>query len=234
LLKNSGREKVIRFDIVTGFPDLVKSPLNESIIRRAKKKKLAQIRVHDLRKYTHDKHHTIDDTPYGGGAGMVLKPEPIFECVEKLQAKRAYDEIIYVSADGEKFDQRLANTLSLKKNIVLLCGHYKGIDERVRTALVTKEISIGDYVLTGGELAALVVVDAVIRLIPGVLGDGESMLTDSFQDNLLDNPNYTRPPEFRSMRVPEVLLSGDHKAVSRWRQEQRIERTRQRRKDLLS
>ncbi len=225
---------MIRFDIVTGFPDLVKSPLNESIIRRAKKKKLAQIRVHDLRKYTHDKHRTIDDTPYGGGAGMVLKPEPIFECVEKLQAKRVYDEIIYVSADGEKFDQQMANTLSLKKNILLLCGHYKGIDERVRTALVTKEISIGDYVLTGGELAALVVVDAVIRLIPGVLGDGESMLTDSFQDNLLDNPNYTRPPEFRSMRVPEVLLSGDHKAVSRWRQEQRIERTRQRRKDLLS
>jgi tRNA (guanine37-N1)-methyltransferase len=224
----------MRIDIVTGFPKLLSSPLNESIIRQAKKKKLVQIRVHDLRKYTHDRHRTIDDTPYGGGAGMVLKPEPIFECIESLQNKRKYDEIIYLSADGELFNQRIGNRLSLQKNLLLLCGHYKGIDERVREKLVTREISIGDYVLTGGELAALVVVDAVIRLIPGVLGDGESMLTDSFQDNMLDSPNYTRPPEYRSMCVPDVLLSGDHKAIGRWRQQQRLERTKVRRKDLLS
>ncbi len=224
----------MRFDIITGFPDLVRSPLNESIIKRARKKKLVQVRVHDLRKHTTDKHRTIDDQPYGGGAGMVLKPEPIFACVESLQARRSYDEVIYLSADGEKFDQRMANRLSLAENVILLCGHYKGIDERVRTTLVTKEISIGDYVLTGGELAALVVIDAVIRLIPGVLGDGESMLTDSFQDGLLDAPSYTRPPEFRSMNVPDVLLSGDHKAIERWRQEQRVARTRLRRNDLLS
>ena len=224
----------MRIDIVTGFPKLLSSPFNESIIRQAKKKKLIQIKVHDLRKYTHDKHRTIDDTPYGGGAGMVLKPEPIFECVESLQKKRTYDEVIYLSADGESFNQKIANQLSLHRNVLLLCGHYKGIDERVREKLVTREISIGDYVLTGGELAALVVVDAVIRLIPGVLGDGESMLTDSFQDNLLDNPSYTRPPEYRSMHVPEILLSGDHKEIARWRRQQRLERTKLRRKDLLS
>lgn len=224
----------MRIDIVTGFPDLLRSPLNESIIRRAKKKKLVSIRVHDLRKYTHDKHRTIDDTPYGGGAGMILKPEPIFECVEALRKKRKYGEIIYVSADGQPFTQKLANEISLKENIIILCGHYKGIDERIRESLVTREISIGDYVLTGGELAALVITDAVVRLIPGVLGDSESMLSDSFQEKLLDSPYYTRPAEFRSMRVPEVLLSGDHRAISRWREEQRIARTRQRRKDLLS
>jgi tRNA (guanine37-N1)-methyltransferase len=224
----------MRFDIITGFPDLVRSPLNESIIKRARKKKLVQVIVHDLRKYTTDKHRTIDDQPYGGGAGMVLKPEPIFACIEALRKRRTYDEVIYLSADGETLTQRAANRLSLATNVILLCGHYKGIDERVRTTLVTKEISIGDYVLTGGELAALVVVDAVSRLLPGVLGDGESMLTDSFQDNLLDGPSYTRPPEFREMKVPDVLLSGDHKAVERWRQEQRVARTRLRRNDLLS
>ena len=224
----------MRIDIVTGFPKLLTSPLNESIIRQAKKKKLVRIKIHDLRKYAHDKHKTIDDTPYGGGAGMILKPEPIFECVEKLQAKRTYDEVIYVTADGERLTQQLANELSLRHNLIIICGHYKGIDERVRMKLVTKEISIGDYVLTGGELAALVVIDTVARLIPGVLGDGESLLTDSFQENLLDNPSYTRPAEFKTMRVPEVLLSGDHKAISRWRQEQRQQRTRERRNDLLS
>ncbi|HEY6193002.1 MAG TPA: tRNA (guanosine(37)-N1)-methyltransferase TrmD [Bacteroidota bacterium] len=224
----------LRVDIVTGFPALAAGPLRTSIIRRARMKKLAQIRVHDLRKYTHDRHRTIDDTPYGGGAGMVLKPGPIFECIEKLQSARSYDEVIYMSADGEPFNQKTANELSLKKNIILLCGHYKGIDERVRMKLVTREISIGDYVLTGGELAALVVVDAVVRLIPGVLGDGQSMLTDSFQDPLLDGPAYTRPPEFRGMPVPGVLLSGDHDAIGRWRQTQRVERTKIRRKDLLS
>jgi len=224
----------MRIDIVTGFPKLLRSPLNESIVRQAKKKKLAAIRVHDLRKFTHDKHKTIDDTPYGGGAGMILKPEPVFECIESLQRKRQYDEVIYLTADGEKFDQKIANQLSLKSNLVLLCGHYKGIDERIRKRLITKEISIGDYVLTGGELAALVIVDAIIRLIPGVLGDGESMLTDSFQENLLDSEYYTKPAEFRSMQVPEVLLSGDHKKIQQWRQENRIERTKQRRKNLLS
>ena len=224
----------MRIDIVTGFPKLLRSPLNESIIRQAKKKKLAAIRVHDLRKFTHDKHKTIDDTPYGGGAGMILKPEPVFECIESLQRKRQYDEVIYLTADGDMFDQKIANQLSLKKNLLLLCGHYKGIDERIRKQLITKEISIGDYVLTGGELAALVVADAVIRLIPGVLGDGESMLTDSFQENLLDSEYYTKPAEFRSMPVPDVLLSGDHKKIRQWRQENRIERTKQRRKNLLS
>lgn len=224
----------MRIDIVTGFPKLLASPLNESMMRRAKKTKLVQIKVHDLRTYAHDKHRTIDDSPYGGGAGMVLKPEPIFRCIEKLQARRVYDEVIYMTADGEPFNQKLANSLSLRNNLLFLCGHYKGIDERVRTELITKEISIGDFVLTGGELAALAVVDAVIRLIPGVLGDGESMLTDSFQDPLLDGPSYTRPPEFRGLRVPDVLLSGDHQAIDRWRREQRLERTTARRKDLLT
>jgi tRNA (guanine37-N1)-methyltransferase len=221
-------EASIRIDIVTGLPKLLRSPFGESIIRQAKKKKLVTIRVHDLRKYTHDKHKTIDDTPYGGGAGMILKPEPIFECIESLQSKRSYDEVIYLSADGEKFNQSLANNLSMKKNLLLLCGHYKGIDHRVRQELITKEISIGDYVLTGGELAAAVVVDALVRLIPGVIGDGESMLTDSFQDGLFDCPHYTKPALYRDMRVPDVLLSGDHKAIANWRKEQRVSRTNDR------
>lgn len=223
----------MRIDVISGFPKLLAGPLNESMIRRAKKKGLVQIRVHDLRKHAHDRHKTIDDTPYGGGAGMILKPEPIFECVEYLQKRRRYDEIIYLSADGERLHQRMANELSLKNGLILLCGHYKGIDERIRETLVTREISIGDYVLTGGELPALVLIDAIVRLIPGVLGDGESLLTDSFQDQLLDAPYYTRPPEYRSLRVPEVLLSGDHRAIEAWRMEKRVERTRARRKDLL-
>jgi tRNA (guanine37-N1)-methyltransferase len=223
----------MRIDIVTGFPKLLRSPLNESIIRQAKRKKLVQIRVHDLRSYTHDKHHTIDDTPYGGGAGMILKPEPIFECIESLQQKRNYDEVIFLTADGETLNQNIANELSLKKNLILLCGHYKGVDERVRETLVTREISIGDYVLTGGELPALVLVDAVVRLIPGVLGDSESLLTDSFQDGLLDCPQYTKPSTYRSLSVPAVLLSGNHQAIERWRHQQRIERTRQRRKKMI-
>jgi tRNA (guanine37-N1)-methyltransferase len=224
----------MRIDIITGFPKLLRSPLNESIIRQAKKKKLVSIRVHDLRKYAHDRHKTIDDTPYGGGAGMVLKPEPIFECIESLQQKRMYDEVIYLSADGETFNQAIANQLSLKSNLMLLCGHYKGIDHRIRERLITREISIGDYVLTGGELPALVLVDALVRLIPGVLGDSESMLTDSFQEGLLDCPQYTKPAEYREMRVPDVLLSGNHRAIERWRKDQKIERTKERRKNLLS
>ena len=224
----------MRIDIVTGLPKLLESPLQESIIRRGQEKGKIEILVHDLRDFTHDKHKTIDDTPYGGGAGMVLKPEPVFECVEALQAERTYDEIVFLTADGEKFTQAVANELSLKKNLILICGHYKGIDERIRKALVTRELSIGDYVLTGGELAAAIVVDAVARLVPGVLNDSESALSDSFQDGLLGAPQYTRPPEFRGMKVPDVLLSGDHKIIDEWRQQQRSERTKFRRSDLLN
>jgi tRNA (guanine37-N1)-methyltransferase len=216
----------MRIDIITGLPKLLDSPLQESILKRAQEKGIVEIVVHDLRSYTHDKHHTIDDTPYGGGAGMVLKPEPFFECVEELKTQRRYDEIIFLSADGEVLTQKIATELSLKNNLMLLCGHYKGIDQRVREALVTREISIGDYVLTGGELAAAVVVDAVVRLIPGVLNDGESALTDSFQDGLLGCQQYTRPADFRGLMVPDVLLSGDHQEIDRWRQEQREQRTK--------
>ena len=224
----------MRIDIISGLPKLLSSPLNNSIIKRAKKKKKVIIRAHDLRKYTHDRHKTIDDTPYGGGAGMILKPEPIFECIEALQKKKKYDEVIYLTADGEKFNQTIANELSLKENLILLCGHYKGIDERIRQTLITREISIGEYVLTGGELAALVVVDAIVRLLPGVVDDSESMLSDSFQDGLLDAPFYTKPPEYRGLEVPDVLLSGNHKEIEKWRSEQRIKKTKQRRPDLLN
>jgi len=230
-LKNSPS---IRIDVVTGFPKLLRSPLSESIVRQAKKKKLVTIRVHDLRKYAHDKHRTIDDTPYGGGAGMVLKPEPIFECLEKLLEIRKYEEVIYLSADGETFNQKIANQLSLKKNLLMLCGHYKGIDHRVRDKLITREISIGDYVLTGGELAALVVIDAAARLVPGVLGDEESAYRDSFGDGLLDHPHYTRPADFRGRQVPEVLLSGNHEAIRKWRRRAALEATLQKRPDLLA
>ena len=216
----------IRIDIISAVPQLLKSPLSESILKRAQEKKLAEIVVHDLRSFTHDKHKIVDQPPYGGGAGMILKPEPIFECIEKLKAERTYDEVIYVTADGEPFDQKEANILSLKKNIIILCGHYKGIDERVRQSLITKEISIGDYVLTGGELAAMVITDAVVRLIPGAINDGESALTDSFQDGLLDAPSYTRPPEFRGMKVPDVLLGGNHAEIEAWRSDQRKKKKR--------
>lgn len=224
----------MRIDIVSGLPKLLRGPLNESMIRQAKKKRLISIRIHDIRKYAHDKHKTIDDSPYGGGAGMVLKPEPIFECIESLQARRTYDEIIYMTADGEPFNQKMANDLSLKSNLLFLCGHYKGVDDRVRQKLVTKEISIGDYVLTGGELPALVVIDTVMRLIPGVLGDAESLLSDSFQENLLGAPQYTRPAVFREMPVPDVLLSGNHREIEKWRRAIQLERTKNRRKDLLT
>ena len=223
----------MRFDIVTGLPKLLESPFQESILKRAQEKGLVELVVHDLREYTHDKHHVIDDTPYGGGAGMILKPEPIFECVEHLRSERQYDEVILLAAEGRRFSQSVANELSLKQNLILLCGHYKGVDERVREALVTREISIGDYVLTGGELAAAVVVDAVVRLKPGVLNDSESALTDSFQDGLLGSPQYTKPPDFRGMKVPEVLLSGNHKDIAQWRERQRAERTNARRHDML-
>lgn len=215
----------MRIDIVTGLPKLLESPFRESILKRAQEKGLVEIVLHDLRSYTHDKHRTIDDTPYGGGAGMVLKPEPFFECVEHLKQQRHYDEVIFFAADGELFTQRIAVELSLKQNILLLCGHYKGVDQRVRDALATRELSIGPYVLTGGELPAAVVVDAVVRLVPGVLNDGESALTDSFVDDLAGYPVYTRPPEYRGLQVPEVLLSGDHKRIEQWRYEQRMLRT---------
>jgi tRNA (guanine37-N1)-methyltransferase len=216
----------MRIDIVTGLPKLLESPLQESILKRAQNKKIVEIVVHDLRAYTHDKHNTIDDTPYGGGAGMVLKPEPFFECVEALKAQRNYDDVIFLAADGELFTQKIATQLSLKTNLILLCGHYKGVDQRVREILVTREISIGDYVLTGGETAAVVVTDAVVRLIPGVLNDGESALTDSFQDGLLGCPQYTRPAEYRGISIPDVLLSGNHREIEQWRQEQREQRTK--------
>jgi tRNA (guanine37-N1)-methyltransferase len=217
---------MMRVDIITGLPKLLESPLQESILKRAQSKEIVKIIVHDLRAYTYDKHNTIDDAPYGGGAGMVLKPEPFFECVEALKVQRQYDEIIFLAADGEVFTQKIATQLSLKNNLMLLCGHYKGVDQRVREVLATREISIGDYVLTGGELAAVVVIDAVIRLIPGVLNDGESALTDSFQDGMLGCPQYTRPAEYRGMAIPDVLLSGNHLEIEQWRQEQREQRTK--------
>ncbi len=223
----------MRIDVITGFPRLVAGPLGESILKRAQDKGLAEIVVHDLRDYGADRHRTIDDAPYGGGAGMVLMPGPIAACIDKLKAEREYDEIIYLTADGGSLDQNTANRLSLLRNLILLCGHYKGIDERIRRLYVTREISIGDYVLTGGELPALVLIDCVVRLIPGVLNDGESLLDDSFQDGLLGAPCYTRPPEFRGLTVPEVLLNGNHAEIAQWRQEERQRRTREQRGDLL-
>jgi tRNA (guanine37-N1)-methyltransferase len=204
------------------------------MLKRAQQQGQVDVVVHDLRDFTTDRHRSIDDTPYGGGAGMVLKPEPVFACVEQLQAERTYDEVIYLTADGERYTQKTAVELSLKQNLILICGHYKGIDERIRQALVTRELSIGDYVLTGGELPALVVVDSVVRLLPGVLHDGASLLDDSFQDDLLGAPCYTRPAEFRGMNVPGVLLSGDHELIRAWRLEQQRLRTEGRRKDLLN
>jgi tRNA (guanine37-N1)-methyltransferase len=228
----------VRIDILTALPGIVSGPLEHSILRRAAQKGLVDIRVHDIRDYSTDKHRQIDDYPFGGGAGMVLKPEPIFALVEALQAEAAasgheIDEIIYLTPDGEVFDQEIANRLSMKGHVVLLAGHYKGVDQRVRDVLVTREISIGDYVLSGGELPALVLVDAIVRVLPGVLGDATSALSDSFQDDLLDAPVYTRPAEFRGMGVPDVLLSGDHRRIEAWREEQRHLRTRERRPDLL-
>lgn len=223
----------MRIDVVTGFPKLLAGPLHESIVKRAQGAGLVEIVVHDLRDYALDRHKTIDDTPYGGGAGMVLKPEPVFACVEQLKAERPYDDIIYLSADGERLTQQVANGISLRNNLLLLCGHYKGIDERIRQALVTREISIGDYVLTGGELPALVLIDCVVRLIPGVLHDGESLLDDSFQNDLLGSPYFTRPADFRGMKVPEVLLSGNHEEIAAWRMDQQRRRTENRRKDLF-
>ena len=223
----------MRIDILTVVPELLQSPLNESILKRAQQKGLVEIHIHNIRDYTFDKHRQVDDYPFGGEAGMVMKPEPIFRCVEALQAERSYDEIIYTSPDGVRYDQHEANRLSTLENIVILCGHYKGVDYRVREHLITREISIGDYVLTGGELAAAIIADSVIRIIPGAIGDEASALTDSFQDNLLAPPVYTRPAEFRGWRVPDVLLSGNFAEIDKWQEQQALERTERLRPDLL-
>ena len=223
----------MRIDIISAVPDLLQSPLNHSIIGRAKKENIVNILIHDLRDYTEDKHRKIDDYPYGGGPGMVLTPQPIFSCIEKLLKERSYDEVIFTAPDGEIFDQKSANGLSVKKNIIILCGHYKGVDQRVRDSLITREYSIGNYVLSGGELPALVITDAIVRLLPGSLGDSESALTDTFQDELLEGPVYTRPADFRKMKVPEILLSGDHKKVKNWKFEKSVEWTRKKRPELF-
>jgi tRNA (guanine37-N1)-methyltransferase len=223
----------MRIDIITCLPRLLESPFADSIMKRAQDKGLVSIHVHDLRTYSTMKHKNVDDYAYGGGAGMVMLIEPIERCIEALKAERSYDEIIYMSPDGERFDQPIANALALKQNLIILCGHYKGVDERVREHLITREISIGDYVLSGGELAAAVVTDAVVRLIPGVLNDETSALTDSFQDGLLAAPVYTRPADYKGWKVPEILLSGNEKAINEWRFEQSVQRTRERRPDLL-
>ncbi|MCU0432712.1 MAG: tRNA (guanosine(37)-N1)-methyltransferase TrmD [Bacteroidia bacterium] len=223
----------MRIDIISVVPELLESPFSHSIMKRAQQKGLAEVHLVNLRDYAHDKHRTVDDYAFGGGAGMVMKIEPIAACIEDLKSKRHYDEIIYMSPDGEQFSQAIANRLSSLENILILCGHYKGVDERVREHFITREISVGDYVLSGGELAAAVVSDAVIRLIPGVLNDETSALSDSFQDNLLAPPVYTRPAEFRGWKVPEVLLSGHEANIHHWRHEQAIQRTRQRRPGLI-
>lgn len=223
----------MRIDIITLLPELLQSPFGHSILKRARDKGLLEVEVHNLRDFGLGRHKQLDDYPYGGGAGMVMMAEPIIACIEALQAGRAYDEVIYLTPDGKAFDQPTANLLSMKQNLLLLCGHYKGVDDRVRQHFVTMEISIGDYVLSGGELAAAVVVDAIGRLIPGVLGDESSALLDSFQDRLLAPPVYTRPAIFRGWKVPDVLLSGNFPAIEAWRYEQSLLRTRVRRPELL-
>jgi len=223
----------VRIDIVTLLPELIRSPFEASILKRAQTKGLVEVHMHDLREFGSGKHKQVDDYAFGGGAGMVIKAEPLFECIEGLLAERDYDAVVYTSPDGQTLDQPMANRMSSFKNLLLVCGHYKGIDQRVRDRLITHEISIGDYVLSGGELAAAVIADALIRLIPGVLNDETSALTDSFQDNLLAPPVYTRPAEFRGMKVPEVLTSGNFALIEQWRSEQALSRTRERRPDLL-
>jgi tRNA (guanine37-N1)-methyltransferase len=223
----------MRVDILTVVPKLLESPFSHSILKRAQEKKIVEIYIHNIRDFTNTKHKSVDDYAFGGGAGMVMMIEPVVACIEHLQSARSYDEIIFMTPDGTLLDQPLANNYSLKKNIIVLCGHYKGIDERIRQHFITKEISIGNYVLSGGELAAAVFVDAIVRLLPGVLNDETSALSDSFQDNLLAPPVYTRPAEFREMKVPDILLSGNTPEVEKWRHEKAVERTRERRPDLL-
>ena len=223
----------MRIDIISVVPELLSSPLNESILKRAQESGHAEIYVHNLRDYTDDKRRTVDDYPFGGEAGLVMKIEPVFRCIEKLKSERDYDEIIFTSPDGITYNQHEANRLSLMKNIIILCGHYKGIDYRIREHLITREISIGDYVLTGGELAACVIADSVVRIIPGAIGDEASALTDCFQDNLLAPPVYTRPAEFNGWKVPDVLLSGNFAEIEKWQDEQAWSRTKALRPDLI-
>jgi tRNA (guanine37-N1)-methyltransferase len=222
----------MRIDIITVLPEILESPFNFSIIKRAKEKNLAEIYLHNLRDYSDDKHRRVDDYSFGKGAGMVMAIQPIEKAIEKLKSEREYDEVIFTTPDGQLFNQKTANQLSLKKNLIILCGHYKGIDQRIRDQYITMEISVGDYVLTGGELAAAIITDSIVRLLPGVLSDETSALTDSFQDNLLSPPVYTRPAEYKGMKVPEILLSGNDKLVDEWKHEQSIERTRLLRPDL--
>jgi tRNA (guanine37-N1)-methyltransferase len=223
----------MRIDIISVVPGLLEGPFSHSILKRAEEKGLATVRVHNLRDYAGGKQKQVDDYAFGGGAGMVMMIEPIAKCIEALKSEREYDEVIYMTPDGKKFDQQMANELSLKENFIILCGHYKGVDERVRLKWITKEISIGDYVLSGGELAAAVVTDAIIRLIPGVLNDESSALTDSFQDGLLAPPVYTRPSDYEGMKVPEILMSGHQAKIDTWRFEASVRRTKERRPDLL-
>ena len=223
----------MRIDIITVLPELLKSPFEASILKRAIDANLVEVHFHNLRDYTTDKYKSVDDYQFGGGAGMVMMIEPIDKCISKLQAERHYNDIIYMTPDGERLNQGMANQLSLHQNIIILCGHYKGVDQRVRDQFITKEISIGDYVLSGGELGAAVLCDAIIRLIPGVLGNETSALTDSFQDNLLAPPIYTRPREYKGMKVPEILFSGNFPKIEKWREDQAYKRTQQRRPDLL-
>ena len=223
----------MRIDILTILPKLFDGPFSDSILKRAQEKGHVAIHLHNIRDYSTDKHKNVDDYQYGGGAGMVMRIEPIAACIEKLRAERVYDEIIYMTPDGEILEQGTSNQLSIKGNLMVLCGHYKGVDDRIRQHYITKEISIGSYVLSGGELAAAVLVDSIVRLIPGVLNDETSALTDSFQDQLLSPPVYTRPPVYNGWSVPEVLLSGNSQEIDRWREEQALERTKSRRPDLL-
>ncbi|ROL61323.1 tRNA (guanosine(37)-N1)-methyltransferase TrmD [Bacteroidetes/Chlorobi group bacterium ChocPot_Mid] len=224
----------MRIDIITAFPEMIKSVLETSILKIANEKSLVKYFVHNLHDFADNKFRHIDDTPYGGGAGMLIKCQPVFKCIESLSSERKYDEIIYMSADGEPLKQAVANELSLCKNLIILAGHYKGIDQRIRDRLITREISIGDYVLTGGELPALVLIDAIVRLIPGVIGDAESALDDSFMDGLLEPPYYTKPAIYKGMQVPEVLRSGNHKEINEWKQQMAMEKTQKRRPDLLN
>ncbi len=224
----------MRIDIITIFPEMFDGPFNHSIIKRAKEKNSVKIHLHNLRDYTSNKYKSVDDYAFGGGAGMIMKIEPVDKCLSKLKSERNYDEIIYLSPDGELLDQKLANKYSTFENLILLCGHYKGIDERIREHLITKEISIGNYVLSGGELAAAVFTDSIVRLIPGVLSDETSALSDSFQDDILSPPVYTRPRDYKSLKVPDILLSGNEKEIRKWKLEQAIERTKKRRPELLS
>ena len=224
---------VMRIDILSVVPELLESPLNHSIIKRAKEKGIVEIYIHNIRDWSKDKHRKVDDYSFGGDAGLVMAVQPIFDCINELTSRRYYDEIIYTAPDAPTFNQKMANELSLKENIMILCGHYKGIDHRLREHLITREISVGDYVLTGGELPACIMTDAVVRLLPGAMGDETSALTDSCQDNLLAPPVYTRPAEFNGWRVPDVLLSGNHALIDEWQEQQALERTRRLRPDLL-